>query len=113
MAVKEIGQLQNELEKQLPSEQVSFIMSQVKNCCRKQQGKRWSYKDKALALTLLHSSRATYRLLQRVFQLPSVKTLKIAMRNMVIYPGYNETIFQALEKKLKKAPATSISGSSY
>lgn len=50
----------------------------------KGRGRRWSLSDKALALSLLHSSPKTYRLLQKVFALPSVQTLKALMRNVEV-----------------------------
>lgn len=102
-AAKQVKELQDKLSEQLPDDQLAFVLSQVKNASRKVQGRRWSYKDKAFALTLLHSSPATYKLLRRVFKLPSVKTLRAAMRNMRIYPGYNATILEAMKKKFAHA----------
>ena len=42
---------------------------------------RWSTDHKSLALSLLHSSPKTYKLLRKVFSLPSVRTLRQAMHN--------------------------------
>ena len=53
---------------------------------------------------LLHASPKTYRLLQRVFDLPSVKTLRVAMRRVSVYPGFNQHILDALQKKLATTP---------
>ena len=88
---------------------------------------RWSVKDKALALSLYHSSPKTYRMLQKVitrifiifskliilhvviyliiiitlfiklFKLPSSSTLHRSMNNIVIYPGFSSHILNALK----------------
>ena len=87
---------------------------------------RWSVKDKALALSLFHSSPKTYRMLQKViariciifsnliilhviyliiiftlfiklFKLPSTSTLHRSMKNIVIYPGFSSHILNALK----------------
>ena len=83
-----------------------FIMSQIKNAKKKNCNKRWTYKDKAFALSLLHSSPKTYRLLRKVLDLPSPKTLKMIMRNVGVYPGFNKQILAALKKKLSNAPVS-------
>ena len=77
-----IGELQKELSGYLSDKQLTFVMSQIKNAGRKPQGRRWSYKDKALALSLLHSSPKTYKLLRKIFDLPSVTTLKTVMKRI-------------------------------
>ena len=60
-----------------------------------------SHKEqKALALSLLHSSPRTYRMLQDVFKLPSVKTLSRVMEKINVYPGFNENIMKALRQKV-------------
>ena len=58
-------------------------------------------RDKSLALSLLHFSPITYKLLQRLFKLPSVRTLSKAMQGISIYPGFDENIIQALCKNVK------------
>ena len=63
-------------------------------------GSRGAHKDKALTLALLHSSPRTYRMLQDVFKLPSVKTLSRVMQKINVYPGLNENIMQVLRQKV-------------
>ena len=70
-------------------------MSKVKN-----KGQRWTPKDKALALSLLHSSPKTYKLLQRIFKLPSVKTLSRCMQTIDVKPGFNTNILEGLKQKV-------------
>ena len=72
-----------------------------------QKGGLASYKDKDFALSLLHSSLKTYRLLQCVFDLLSVTILRKVVRNISVYSGFNNNILQALEKKLSNATESS------
>ena len=79
-------------------------MSQIHASQRKSRGLRWTNEDKALALSLLHSSPKTFRLLRKVFSLPSVKTLRKIMQNIDVYPGFNRHILTALQHKVSKMP---------
>jgi hypothetical protein len=83
---------------------LQFILSQVKNAGKKSGGKRWHFKDKYFALTILHASPKTYRLLRSILELPSIKSLKMIMRNISVYPGFNQNILDALQKKLAHSP---------
>ncbi len=65
---------------------------------------KWSCTDKSFALSLMHSSPKTYRLLRKVFNLPSVSMLKLAMKNINVKPGFNCAIITALAKKLSNTP---------
>ena len=58
-----------------------------------------------MALSLMHSSPKTYRLLRRTFALPSVRTLRKVMNNIDIYPGFNAAILNALRLKLQSSPS--------
>ena len=69
---KRIEAVQTTLTEFLPEKQVDFVMSQIRSATRKAKCRRWTYKDKAFALSLLHSSPKTYHLLDKVFALPSV-----------------------------------------
>ena len=72
--ITNIGKAMSEL---VDGQKYDFIMSQIKNAHRKSSGKRWNYKDKSFALSLLHSSPKTYHLLRNVFDLPAPRTLKL------------------------------------
>lgn len=84
--------------------QLQFVISQVRASTKKKSGLRWTTRDKALALSLLHSCPKTYRLLRKTFFLPSVRTLKKVMSNINIYPGFSECILSALRLKVQKLP---------
>ena len=79
---------------------LDFILCQIRVSRKKNKGQRWTAKDKSLALSLYHSSPKTYRLLQKIFRLPSVRTLYRIMQNICIYPGFNEQIIEALQRKV-------------
>ncbi|XP_014671368.1 PREDICTED: 52 kDa repressor of the inhibitor of the protein kinase-like [Priapulus caudatus] len=56
---------------------LSFFASQLRNASgrRRARGRRWSYSDKEVALSLYHQSPHAYHLCQRIFTLPSVTSL--------------------------------------
>ena len=58
-----------------------------------------------MALSLMHSSPKTYRLLRRTFALPSIRTLRKVMNNIDIYPSFNAAILNALRLKLQSSPS--------
>ena len=76
-----------------------FFVSQLQMCGRSKFGSRFSFEDKAFALTLFHSSPKCYRLLKKLFRLPSVTTLKKCMQRVQVLPGFHDTILEALLHK--------------
>lgn len=104
---KKLADLADSISDYVSGPQFDFIMSQLKNASKISGAKRWTCKDKSFALSLLHSSPKAYRLLRKVLDLPSVKTLKLIMRNISVYPGFNQNILDALQKKLAHGPETS------
>ena len=87
--------------------QLHFVISQIRVGLRGPRGRRWTVADKTLALSLLHSSPKTYRLLRSIFTLPSVCTLRNIVRQVEVYPGFNEYILHALKLKIVSMPAAS------
>ena len=83
-----------------------LIMSQIRNSKKHVKARRWTYKDKSIALSLMHSSPKTYRLLRSILDLPSPFTLKKIMHNIKVYPGFNENILKGLEMKLSNTNET-------
>ena len=79
---------------------LDFFATQLHVAQRKNKGKRWNAKDKSLALSLYHASPKAYTLLQKLFCLPSIRTLRRTMQNIVLYPGLNEFLFTAFGKKV-------------
>ena len=96
---RKLADLRVQLSEFLSGVKLEFVMSQLQCATKKSRGFRWSSRDKALALSLLHSSPKAYRLLRKIFSMPCVNTLKAAMHKIQIYPGFNEQILEALKMK--------------
>ena len=76
-------------------------MSQLQLSGKPKYGNRYSNEDKAFALSLFHTSPKCYRLLKKLFCLPSVSTLKKCMQKISISPGFHPLIFEALKQKVE------------
>ena len=91
----------------------NFFKSQINNINKKVKGRRYSETDKQLALSLFMSSHKAYRILSKVFLLPSVSYLRSIISAIKIYPGFNTNVFETLGKTVEKmdimARLTSIS----
>ena len=105
--MKKIADLRVRLSEFLSGFQLEFVMSQLKCATKSAKGFRWTVKDKSFALSIYHSGPKTYRLLKKVFSLPSIATLKRVMRRVKVYPGFNDAILEALRMKTQSLPASS------
>ena len=75
-------------------------MSDVKG-----RGRRCSRRDKSFALTIRKSPKI-YKLLRKVFFLPSVTTLRPSLKGFKLNPGFNKNLFKALQLKTCQMSAT-------
>lgn len=57
-------------------EQYGFVMSQIKQCKRTKEGRRWTKEDKMFALRIFLQSPDAYRILREKLSFPSRATLK-------------------------------------
>ncbi|XP_058632022.1 uncharacterized protein LOC131540777 isoform X2 [Onychostoma macrolepis] len=73
-----------QLKKFLPAKAYAFVSTQIHMFQRKAHGFRWTTQDKAFFLSLLHASPKCYRLLFKVFSMPSVRTLQKLMKSIDI-----------------------------
>ena len=105
---QKLEKLKEDLSQVLSAATLNFVLSQIRVATAKNKGQRWTPQDKALALSLLHSSPKTYRLLQKIFRLPSVKTLSRVMQNICVYPGFNSNILHEREGGLNAGPAQTM-----
>ena len=78
---------------------VDFIETQINMSQRSKKGYRWAFKDKMIALSIYYQRRRAYKLLQKLFVLPSKSTLQRILQNTEIEPGFNEKLFKALKVK--------------
>ena len=94
-----------ELDGLLPEETAKFVKSQIiANQRKSKSGNRWTLSDKMFALSIFYHSRKAYRILQKLFVLPSKTTLKELLGKSKVYPGFDSNIFDALEKRVSKLP---------
>ena len=95
-----LDQLSKDLAGYLSGTTLDFVLCHIRVSQQKSRGQRWTPKEKSLALALYHSSPKSYRLLQKVFKLPSVRTLSRVMQRISVYPGVNDQILEALRRKV-------------
>ena len=79
-----------------------FIAAQLKFSRMSKFGRRWSSKDKNLALQLYMSSSKAYYSLSRWFYLPSVSTLRKCVSGIESKPGFNRTILASVKRLASK-----------
>ena len=73
----------------------NFILNQPKNQNKQPKGSRYTQKDKIFALTLLKQSPKAYRLLRKIFALPSRKTV-MAVNRIALTTGLNAQLMKVL-----------------
>ena len=95
-----VDELCSGLQMYLKGHTLDFFATQLHVAQCKNKGQRWNAKDKSLALSLYHAGPKAYTLLQKLFCLPSIRTLRRTMQNIVLYPGLNEFLFTAFGKKV-------------
>ena len=83
---------------------LTLVQTQIINSDRKAQGRRWTIKDKAIALSLYHSSPKTYRILCKIITLPSRSTLANSVKDLNIQPGFSQALLHAFRSKVKVIP---------
>ena len=89
------------LDKLSPTAKI-FVASQLTHCAKPKWSVMWSKEEKALALAMYKSGPRSYRLLRKIFKLPSQRTLQRELGNIEIVPGLNESIFSYLAIKSKQ-----------
>ena len=61
--------------------------------------RRYAVKDKMMALSIFYQSQKAYKLLSKLFALPSKRTLQRSLERTNIMPGFDNSIFAALKVK--------------
>lgn len=78
-----------------------LLQGQIRNFKKKSTGRRWNKKEKITALRIYKRSPTCYRLLQRLFQLPSPSTLKSLLNRVPFNAGINQPVFEVLQNYTK------------
>ena len=85
----------------LPDKVVSFIQIQIKLHACKKKGQRYPSDIKAFALSLYHISGKAYKLLSKLFNLPSKSTLLKWVSKLESSPGFTKTAMNVISTKVK------------
>ena len=89
------------MKKYLPQDTVHFIERQIILQHSAKKGRRYATSDKMLDLSVFDQSQKAYRILSKLFALPSKRTLQKYMQNTNIMPGFNDGVFDALKLKVE------------
>ena len=95
--------LENALSK-LPNHLANFIKSQLKLHGKKKQGRRYSPELKSLAVSIYHASGKAYRLLSKLFILPTKSSLRRYISKMPTVPGFSQGAFNIIKSKVSQLP---------
>ena len=97
-----IGDLIEGATKYLKEPALSFFASQLRNSSQrvKARGRRWSYRDKVIALSLYHQGPRAYQFCCRLFTLPSISSLQKWLQSVEIHPGFSDTILNVMKHKV-------------
>lgn len=88
----------------LPPTVMRFIESQLVNWKKSRKGRRFVLEDACLALSLYKTSPRCYRLLEKVFALPSIQTIRKLLNRIPVKPGVLHSVFSCLEQTVAKMP---------
>ncbi|CAG4999477.1 unnamed protein product [Parnassius apollo] len=89
--------VQSLMDKNISGPFALLLQSQLQNTPRKLTGRRWSIDDKVMALSIYKRSTGCYRLLRRLFCLPSEGTLKALLNRIPMKCGINSQIFKTIK----------------
>ena len=90
-----------QLSKHFQGQKLQFLSSQIKLANRKSKGKRYTEADRKIALALHLKSPQAYRLLCKVFSLPSTRSLARWKQVMKTNSGFSEEPFQLIRLMTK------------
>ena len=88
----------------LPNNLATFIKSQVKLHSNKKHGRRYSPELKSLAISIYHASGKAYRLLSKLFILPTKSSLRRYISKMPTVPGFSQGTINIIKSKVSHLP---------
>ena len=74
-----------------------FLACIVRNSKHEPKGRRWSYKEKVLPVSILKRSPRSYIFLRSLFPLPSRRTLQSLLNTVQFRTGINAHVFSVLK----------------
>jgi len=98
----EVNIVMENISTSLNAEGIRLLKGIFRNSKRKPKGRRWNFKDKMLALSLLKRSPKSYSLLRLLLPLPSRCTLQSILSTVHFAAGINAHVFDALQHSMQK-----------
>jgi hypothetical protein len=83
------------------AEQLAFFAMQIQNSGKKPNGRRYTSEEKGLALILYKNSPKNYRFMQKIFVLPSKRTLGRYSAELIFQTGVDTKLFAHIAEKVK------------
>ena len=93
----EIDPLIQSLSSSLNVETSRFLLSIVRNSKHELKGRRWSFKEKVLSVSILKRSPRSYAFLRSLFPLPSRRTLQSLQNTVQFRTGINAHVLSVLK----------------
>ena len=90
----------NIIKDMVPTTTLQLIHSQLVLSVAKTRGKRFTRKDKIVALGVYYYSQKAYKYLATILRLPSIRTLQRMLENFQMAPGFHEQVFTTLKHKV-------------
>ncbi|XP_063529653.1 uncharacterized protein LOC134740927 [Cydia strobilella] len=79
----------------------TFVLMQLKQCRNNKMARRFTMKEKLMALMLMKQSPKAYKLLETMFALPNKRTLHRLSEKICMKPGVNPQIFSHIRNTVK------------
>ncbi len=89
------------VQRLLPAKAYAFVSIQLRMSQRMCQGYRWTTQDKAFFLSLWHASPKCYRLLCKIFSMPSIRTLQKIFQDVDFKTGFNSNVLSTMRKAME------------
>jgi len=97
----EINPLIHSLSSSLNVDTSRFLSSIVRNSKHEPKGRRWSFKEKVLAVSILKCSPRSYAFLRSLFPLPSRRTLQSLLNTIQCGTGIYAHVFRVLKDSVQ------------
>lgn len=93
--------LNNNISSRMTTAAAILTKLQMRETHNKAKGRRFTLEEKLLSLSLFKQSAKTYRILSRLFTLPSRKTLTSLLSKIPVKTGVDNTLINVLKHKVK------------
>lgn len=84
--------------------QMEFFKMQLRNSGKKNRGQRYTLEQKSLSLSLYKHGPKSYRFMQKIFSLPSKRTLQRHNAYLHFEAGIDDDMLEFIKEKVKDLP---------